>query len=83
MKLRVTTRGAPEPRPTPNTSPSLAAIRPPHRGGNHKVEGRTDSGYDSPDGKSAVTAKLQAGVVAQVRRCKDSWFRIIGTHRKS
>ncbi len=35
--------------------------------------------YDSADAKSAVAAKLQAGVVAQVKRCKDGWCRVIGT----
>ncbi len=34
--------------------------------------------YDSPDATSAVAAKLQAGVVAQVKRCKNSWCRVIG-----
>jgi SH3-like domain-containing protein len=35
--------------------------------------------YDSPDAKSAVAAKLQAGVVAQVKRCSNGWCRVIGT----
>jgi SH3-like domain-containing protein len=35
--------------------------------------------YDSPDAKSAVAAKLQAGVVAQVKRCNNGWCRVIGT----
>src|SRR5664279_2976014 len=34
--------------------------------------------YDSPDPTSAVAAKLQAGVVAQVKRCTKSWCRVIG-----
>lgn len=34
--------------------------------------------YDTADPKSAVAAKLQAGVVAQVKRCKDGWCRVIG-----
>lgn len=34
--------------------------------------------YDSPDSKSAVAARLQAGVVAQVRRCNDGWCRVTG-----
>jgi len=34
--------------------------------------------YDSPDATSAVAAKLQAGVVAQVKRCNKSWCRVIG-----
>jgi SH3-like domain-containing protein len=34
--------------------------------------------YDSADSKSAVAARLQAGVVAQVKRCKDGWCRVIG-----
>ncbi|UZE49402.1 SH3 domain-containing protein [Rhodopseudomonas sp. P2A-2r] len=35
--------------------------------------------YDSPDPKSAVAARLQAGVVAQVKRCNNGWCRVIGT----
>jgi SH3-like domain-containing protein len=35
--------------------------------------------YDSPDSKSAVAARLQAGVVAQVKRCSNGWCRVIGT----
>jgi SH3-like domain-containing protein len=35
--------------------------------------------YDDPDPKSSVAARLQAGVVAQVKRCKDGWCRVIGT----
>ncbi len=35
--------------------------------------------YDSPDAKSAVAARLQAGVVAQVKRCNNGWCRVIGT----
>ena len=34
--------------------------------------------YDDPDARSAVAARLQAGVVAQVRRCRDSWCRVTG-----
>ncbi|MEH2483647.1 SH3-like domain-containing protein [Nitrobacteraceae bacterium AZCC 2146] len=35
--------------------------------------------YDSPDSKIAVAARLQAGVVAQVKRCSNGWCRVIGT----
>ena len=35
--------------------------------------------YDDPNPQSAVAARLQAGVVAQVKRCKDGWCRVIGT----
>jgi SH3-like domain-containing protein len=35
--------------------------------------------YDSPDAKSAVAARLQCGVVAQVKRCNNGWCRVIGT----
>jgi len=35
--------------------------------------------YDSASAASPVAAKLQAGVVAQVKRCKDGWCRVIGT----
>ena len=34
--------------------------------------------YDRADAASAVAAKLQAGVVAQVRRCNEGWCRITG-----
>jgi SH3-like domain-containing protein len=34
--------------------------------------------YDSADAKSAVAARLQAGVVAQVKRCSNGWCRVIG-----
>jgi SH3-like domain-containing protein len=33
---------------------------------------------DKPDRDSAVAAKLQSGVVAQVKRCAAGWCRIIG-----
>lgn len=35
--------------------------------------------YDRADPASAVAARLQAGVVAQVRRCQDGWCRITGS----
>ncbi len=35
--------------------------------------------HDRADGDSAVAARLEAGVVAQVRRCNDSWCRIVGS----
>jgi SH3-like domain-containing protein len=34
--------------------------------------------YDSPDLKSPVAARLQAGVVAQVKRCNNGWCHISG-----
>ena len=34
--------------------------------------------YDSADANSAVAAKLQAGVVANVKRCNDGWCRVFG-----
>lgn len=34
--------------------------------------------YDSPNPDSAVAARLQAGVVAQVKRCAAGWCRIMG-----
>ena len=34
--------------------------------------------YDSPDPTSAVAARLQAGVVAQVRHCAAGWCRVSG-----
>ena len=35
--------------------------------------------YDSADPQSAVAAKLQVGVLAQVKRCKDGWCRVTGS----
>ena len=34
--------------------------------------------YDRPDATSAIAARLQAGVVAQVRKCTNNWCRITG-----
>ncbi|MGJ4951086.1 SH3 domain-containing protein [Bradyrhizobium sp. HKCCYLS20291] len=34
--------------------------------------------YDSADTTSAVTARLQAGVVAQVKKCGNGWCRVLG-----
>jgi len=34
--------------------------------------------YDRPDTSSAVAARLQAGVVAQVKRCNNGWCHITG-----
>jgi SH3-like domain-containing protein len=34
--------------------------------------------YDSADAKSAVAARLQAGVVAQVKHCAAGWCHIAG-----
>lgn len=35
--------------------------------------------YDSADAQSAVAAKLQAGVLAQVKRCASGWCRVTGS----
>jgi SH3-like domain-containing protein len=35
--------------------------------------------YDSPDAASGVAARLQAGVVASVKRCVGGWCRINGS----
>lgn len=35
--------------------------------------------YDRASSDSAVAAKLQAGVVAQVKKCSAGWCRVIGT----
>jgi SH3-like domain-containing protein len=35
--------------------------------------------YDSADPKSAVAARLQAGVVAQVRKCGSGWCHVSGS----
>ena len=34
--------------------------------------------HASADGQSAVTAKLQVGVLGTVKRCNESWCRIVG-----
>src|SRR5712672_3337397 len=34
--------------------------------------------YDRPDSTGTVAARLQAGVVAQVKRCTSGWCRVIG-----
>ena len=34
--------------------------------------------YDRPDRESAVAARLEAGVVAQVKHCGNNWCRIVG-----
>ena len=34
--------------------------------------------HDKPDAASSVSAKLQHGVLATVRRCKDGWCRLVG-----
>lgn len=35
--------------------------------------------YESASSGSAVVARLQAGVVAQVKRCDMKWCRIVGS----
>lgn len=34
--------------------------------------------YERPEATSAVAARLQAGVMAQVKRCNNGWCRVIG-----
>ena len=34
--------------------------------------------YDRPDPTSAIAARLQVGVVAQVKKCTNGWGRVIG-----
>ena len=34
--------------------------------------------YDRADSSSAIAAKLQAGVVAQVKKCSNGWCRVTG-----
>jgi SH3-like domain-containing protein len=34
--------------------------------------------HDKPDAHSAITAKLQAGVMGTVKRCSNGWCRLIG-----
>jgi SH3-like domain-containing protein len=35
--------------------------------------------YDRPDTTSSIAARLQAGVVAQVKKCADNWCRVTGS----
>ncbi|MCP1828853.1 SH3-like domain-containing protein [Bradyrhizobium sp. USDA 4518] len=35
--------------------------------------------YDRPDATSAIAARLQAGVVAQVKKCANNWCRVTGS----
>src|SRR5262249_29341824 len=35
--------------------------------------------YDAADSSGRVVAKLQAGVLAAVKRCSDSWCRVVGS----
>ena len=34
--------------------------------------------YDSPSASGAVSARLQAGVIAQVKKCSNGWCRVLG-----
>jgi SH3-like domain-containing protein len=34
--------------------------------------------YDRPDGKAMIAARLQAGVIAQVKKCAGGWCRVSG-----
>ena len=43
-----------------------------------KTKDELASLYDRPDSTSAVAARLQAGVVAQVKRCAAGWCRVAG-----
>jgi SH3-like domain-containing protein len=43
-----------------------------------KTKDELASIYDSPDAKGTVVARLQAGVVAQVKHCAASWCRVAG-----
>ncbi|RYE49048.1 MAG: aspartyl-trna synthetase [Hyphomicrobiales bacterium] len=44
-----------------------------------KVKDTLTAVYDSADATSAVAARLEAGVVASVRRCASSWCRVTGS----
>jgi SH3-like domain-containing protein len=43
-----------------------------------KAKDELASIYDKPDSNSAVAARLQAGVVAQVKHCAAGWCRVLG-----
>ena len=59
---------------------SFAAVRPPHRGGDHQDQGRAWRRCSTAASRdSLLVAKLQAGVVAQVKRCSGGWCRVIGS----
>ena len=58
---------------------SFAAVRPPHRRRHHEEQGRAGVALrPRPIRTSAVAARLQAGVVAQVKKCANGWCRVIG-----
>src|SRR5690242_2622632 len=44
-----------------------------------KTKDELASLYDRPDRTSAIAARLQAGVVTQVKKCANGWCRVIGT----
>lgn len=44
-----------------------------------KIKDTLTSVYDSADATSAVAARLEAGVVASVRRCASGWCRVTGS----
>ena len=50
-----------------------ALVSPQSKGKDELLELR-----DKPDAASGVTAKLQHGVLATVKRCKDGWCRLVG-----
>ena len=43
-----------------------------------KTKDELASLYDRPDPSSAIAARLQVGVVAQVKKCANGWCRVIG-----
>ena len=43
-----------------------------------KTKDELASIYDRPDRTSAIAARLQVGVVAQVKKCANGWCRVIG-----
>ena len=43
-----------------------------------KTKDELASLYDRPDSASAIAARLQAGVVAQVKKCTTGWCRVTG-----
>ena len=44
-----------------------------------KSKGELAPLHDSADPTSAVAARLQAGVVAQVKKCSNGWCRVVGS----
>ena len=56
----------------------LAAVRTAHGGGDTQGQNQLVPLYDLGDSNAAVIARLQAGVLATVKRCTGNWCRLVG-----